>query len=85
MIEKIARTSYYIATTIDHHVSLFLSHFFPLLLVPKVENRDIEVHGANFELWGESILKVSHFFSKKVMYNKYYSTQEAKIFMASFG
>jgi hypothetical protein len=34
---------------------------------------------------GENTLRVNHFCSKKVTYNKYYSTQQAKILMASFG
>jgi hypothetical protein len=33
---------------------------------------------------GESTLKVNQFCSKKVMYNKYYSTHYVKILMASF-
>jgi hypothetical protein len=74
VIEKITRAPYYIVAIVDHHVSLFLSCSFSLLLVPKVEDQDIEIHGANFELWGENALKVSHFCSKNVMYNKYYST-----------
>jgi hypothetical protein len=34
---------------------------------------------------GENTLSVNYFCLKKVMYNKYYSTQQAKILMASFG
>jgi hypothetical protein len=34
---------------------------------------------------GENTLRVNHFCSKKVTYNKYYSMQQAKILMASFG
>ncbi len=33
---------------------------------------------------GENTLKVNHFCSKKVIYNKYYIMQEAKILMSSF-
>ncbi len=29
----------------------------------------------NFQDWGESTLRVNHFGSKKVMYNKYYNIQ----------
>jgi hypothetical protein len=34
---------------------------------------------------GENTLRVNHFCSKKVTYNKYYSMQQAKILMTSFG
>jgi hypothetical protein len=56
-IENIAWTPYYIPATIDHHLSMFLSHFFPLLLMLTIEDQDIEILAANFELWYRPMLK----------------------------
>jgi hypothetical protein len=36
--KKITRTPYYIVAIVDHHVSLFLSHYFSLLLVSRVKD-----------------------------------------------
>jgi len=56
VIEKFARTPYYIMAIVDYPMSMFLSHFFSLLLVPRIEDWNIEIPEANFELWWVSNL-----------------------------
>jgi hypothetical protein len=43
------------------------------------------VHMCRLMTPSEITLKVNHFCSKKMMYNKYYNTKEAKILMTTFG
>jgi hypothetical protein len=47
VIENIAWTLYYIPTSVDHHLSLFLSHSFSLLLVLTIADQNIEIPRAN--------------------------------------
>jgi hypothetical protein len=50
VIEKIGKNPYCIVATIDHLVYLFLSHSFSFPLELRVEDRNIKIPRANFEL-----------------------------------